>query len=344
MSTVSVVMMNYNHARFLPAAIESVVAQDRLPDEFIILDDCSTDNSQAVIADYAARHPFIRSLANPSNQGVLANVARLLEEAQGDFFFSLAADDFVQPGFLAEAMRLLEAHPEAAFCTSLSLMVDEEGRDLGLTPVPIPASEACFLPPEEVRVALLRYGAWFMGNTAVYRCSALLAAGGFRPELRSYSDALVCHVLALKHGCCFIPEPFGAWRKMASGYAVSTNRDVQSAQEAVDLTAGLMAGEYADLFPPRYVRQWRRRQGYWIGEARLLKPLEVQQEGLRDVRRGVKHGCVGALAYLVAAVGCAALRLCTKLYLLLLSFAWPATPLMLKWWWRNLRHTRGGRT
>jgi len=59
-STLSVIMSNYNHSRFLPEALDAIVNQSRQPDEFIIIDDASTDNSVEIIQSYASRYPFIK--------------------------------------------------------------------------------------------------------------------------------------------------------------------------------------------------------------------------------------------------------------------------------------------
>ena len=54
MPAVSVIVPNYNHARFLPKRIESVLRQTYQDFELILLDDCSTDNSRAVLSQYAS--------------------------------------------------------------------------------------------------------------------------------------------------------------------------------------------------------------------------------------------------------------------------------------------------
>src|SRR5688572_8100484 len=97
--TLSAVMPSYNHAKYLPSAIESVLNQTRAPDEFLILDDASTDHSVEIIEAYAARFPSIRFVRNERNQGVIAAHQRLFEMATGDFLYSGAADDQRYPHF-----------------------------------------------------------------------------------------------------------------------------------------------------------------------------------------------------------------------------------------------------
>ena len=58
--TLSVVMPNYNHAKFLPRALDSLLGQTRPPDEILVLDDGSTDDSRAILERVAGREPLIR--------------------------------------------------------------------------------------------------------------------------------------------------------------------------------------------------------------------------------------------------------------------------------------------
>ena len=269
--SVSVVTPNYNHARFLATSIESVLAQSRPPDEYIILDDASSDSSIEVIESYANNNSAMVVTMPKTNQGMISTLNELLEMARGDYIMSLAADDYMLPGFLERSMDMLTMHPEAGFCSTLSLMVDEAGRKLGLFPSPIPSFRPVFIDANRARRVLCRYGAWFLGNTTVFRRQALLNAGGFRSELLSFTDGFISHVLALKHGACFIPDPLGAWRQMEGGESGLTTRDDDRATEVITKAVELMttSPEYSHLFPRQYVRNWLTRRLYWAGDAAL---------------------------------------------------------------------------
>ena len=62
--TLSVVLPNYNHARYLPRALDALLSQELPADEIIVVDDCSTDASQEIVSRYEARYPSIRLVAN----------------------------------------------------------------------------------------------------------------------------------------------------------------------------------------------------------------------------------------------------------------------------------------
>src|ERR1700687_3957242 len=90
--TLSVVLPNYNHASLIGRAVGAMRAGNRLPDEIIIIDDASTDQSLRVIEELAAGWSIIRTLANTENQGAIAALSRGLQESRGKYIYFAAAD------------------------------------------------------------------------------------------------------------------------------------------------------------------------------------------------------------------------------------------------------------
>src|SRR5258706_6562512 len=127
-ATVALVMPNYNHARFLPTALDAVFAQTRPFDEVLVLDDASTDDSLRIIESYAPQYPALRVLRNERNQGVARSVNRLLKEVRSDYVVAAAADDCLRPQFLEKSMAALERHPEAGLCFSETTQLLHESR------------------------------------------------------------------------------------------------------------------------------------------------------------------------------------------------------------------------
>src|SRR5262245_31118099 len=91
--SISVVLPNYNHARFLPRSLTCLLRQTRPADEVIVIDDGSTDDSLAVIGEFARREPRVRVLRNEKNSGVVATLNRGLAEARGELVFLASSDD-----------------------------------------------------------------------------------------------------------------------------------------------------------------------------------------------------------------------------------------------------------
>jgi Glycosyl transferase family 2 len=113
--SVSVVIPCRNYARFLPAAVGSVVSQHAVDVEVIVIDDCSTDDTADVAAALAASDARIDVRSHARNLGHIATFNEGLEAASGEYVVVLSADDLLAPGSLARATALLEAHPSVGF-------------------------------------------------------------------------------------------------------------------------------------------------------------------------------------------------------------------------------------
>ena len=81
----SVVVPNYNHARYLESALRAHLEQTRPPLEVIVVDDASTDDSVAIVERLARDHPRLRLIRLAKNGGVNAAINRGLREARGDY-------------------------------------------------------------------------------------------------------------------------------------------------------------------------------------------------------------------------------------------------------------------
>ena len=102
---ISVFIPTYNSAAFLPQAIESVLAQTLPPVEIVVADDGSTDDTAAVVARYADRVAYRRF----EHRGVYALRDAMIRDVQGDWFFNLDADNWIEPDFLEKAAQVVAA-------------------------------------------------------------------------------------------------------------------------------------------------------------------------------------------------------------------------------------------
>ncbi|WP_157014691.1 glycosyltransferase [Mesorhizobium xinjiangense] len=100
---ISVIVPNFNHARFLERRIDSILAQSYRNFEIIILDDCSSDDSRNIIESYRTRFPnLIRAIFNEKNSGnVFRQWRKGVENSEGDLAWICESDDFCEPDFLA---------------------------------------------------------------------------------------------------------------------------------------------------------------------------------------------------------------------------------------------------
>jgi glycosyltransferase involved in cell wall biosynthesis len=204
--TLSVVVPNYNHGKYLELSLPALLRQSFQPLEIIVLDDASTDNSVEVIQRFAAQSPLIRLVQNEKNLTVVPNLNKGFELARGDYVFIASADDEVLPGIFEHSMRLLAQHPQAALsCTVSQWRYEETGLSfymgVGL------ADRATYLSPDELVRVGKRGKLMMSSSSAVYRRAALLEVGRFIPKFRWLADWFAIYTTAFRYGICFVPEP-----------------------------------------------------------------------------------------------------------------------------------------
>lgn len=256
-SILSVIVPNFNHSKYLPAALDGLIHQTRTPDEIIVVDDASTDDSRVVIEAIAAREPSIRPFFNPRNEGVIASMNRGLAAARGQYVAFAAADDWTEPLFFQTGLKQLEDHPETAlFCAEVRL-VDEAGRTRGIRPSARPSHrERCF-SPEETRRLLTRIDHFIIPLTAVFRRDRLIEAGGFDATLGSMADAFLARDLALRYGFCATPVTVANWRIIPGGFSRSMSRDPDAVLDL--LATARVRIERDPIYPAGYADLFERR-------------------------------------------------------------------------------------
>jgi glycosyltransferase involved in cell wall biosynthesis len=122
---VSVVMPVYNAAPFLREAIDSVLNQTFPDFEFIIINDGSTDASDAIIRSYA--DPRIVYLTNDKNSGLVFTLNKGIDAAKGKYIARMDGDDVCLPDRLLTQKKMLEEEPELSAVASVVKMINERG-------------------------------------------------------------------------------------------------------------------------------------------------------------------------------------------------------------------------
>lgn len=128
MPKVSVVVPNYNHARFLRERLESIFAQTYTDYEVIILDDCSTDESRNVIEAYRAHPKVVKIIYNEQNSGSpFKQWNKGVAVAAGEYVWIAESDDVARPKLLETLVAHLETDPDIGLAYVRSERIDENG-------------------------------------------------------------------------------------------------------------------------------------------------------------------------------------------------------------------------
>lgn len=112
---VSILMITYNHEKFIAQAVESVLMQKaNFEYELVIGEDCSTDNTRQILLEYQKKHPDkIRLLLPEKNLGMYKNAVNTLQACRGQYIAHLEGDDYwTADDKLQKQVDLLDNHPE----------------------------------------------------------------------------------------------------------------------------------------------------------------------------------------------------------------------------------------
>ncbi len=124
---VSVIMPTYNRANTIARAIDSLLAQTRPPDEIIVVDDGSTDNTQEVLARYANQ---VTVIVSPRNEGQPAARNRALDIVTGDFIAFLDSDDTLPTDSIERRLTALRQNSNYDVVYGDALFIDANDHPL----------------------------------------------------------------------------------------------------------------------------------------------------------------------------------------------------------------------
>jgi glycosyltransferase involved in cell wall biosynthesis len=130
----SVVLCTYNGASYLPSLLDSLAAQHRPPDELVVSDDGSTDNTAHLVAEFAGRVPFaVRWFQQERRLGPAANFVAAAEHARGEWIAFCDQDDVWHRDKLAHSLKVADERRDASAVFCNARLVGVTGQPLGRT-------------------------------------------------------------------------------------------------------------------------------------------------------------------------------------------------------------------
>ncbi len=216
---VSIAVPVFNTARFLPAALDSLLAQDHVHWEGLLWDDGATDGSAAIATDYARRDPRFRLLGNGRNNGIGIALASAMRDARGDYLGVLDGDDLLEPDALSAMLAFMQAQPQLGMAYSQYLEIDEDDAVLGLG--------GRFRTPYSPHRLLLEFMTYHL---RLIRAEAYHALGGFDPSMDVSADYDLCLRLSERFPIAHLETPL--YRYRVRRHSVSQSNRLQQVQSA----------------------------------------------------------------------------------------------------------------
>ena len=277
---VSVVMPVYNGETYLAEAIESILTQTLSDLELIVVDDCSTDGSAAIVRDYASRDERVRLVQHDHNQGSASARNSGIAVSRGEFIAAMDSDDISLPHRLEKQAAFLQSHTDFGLVGSF---VQTASADLS-------ERQSHTYPQLHAFIALY----WILGGRTtmqggVYlaRREALLSVGGYEDSRQFVDDKELYARLFFKTKFANLPEALYLYRSHEKQSSASTWRRQQ--REIEDIAIRLrwlkrVTGNASRVTLERFERlHWSEKFGWrewWLlrrDVKRLLKGMAATQ-------------------------------------------------------------------
>jgi len=277
---ISCIVASYNYGRFLPDALDSVLRQTVRPDEMIIIDDGSNDETLEIAQDYAAMYPkLIKIVSNETNQGIVKTFNKAVRISTGDFILILGADNRLLSNYIEECARILRKKPDVGIAyTDFYLFGDRarvlfaswnpefRGRELSQD-----YFEIKFPVFSESSLQLLKSGRNFIHGSSMFRREAFDEAGGY-VEREGKPEDYDLFLRIIDKG----------WRAEKAGLTGLEYR--QHSKDQINLRLGM-----ANL-ASHYYRQKKRLESE---NARLLEKIDSQsfalERRIKNILRSAKR-------------------------------------------------------
>lgn len=240
LNLVTVVIPSYRHEQYLRGRIDSILAQQHRPVEILILDDASTDGSDAIIREYAGRYDAIRYIRNEENSGgPFPQWNKGVREAKGDLIWIAESDDWAERELLDRLVAVMRSDPQVVMSYCQSLQIDVESR---------PLQDMTWwtndVDDDRFRQDFVMDGAEFArrymtlknvvpnASGVLFRKDAYLATGGADNSFRMCGDWVLWAKVMVQGRIGFVADPLNHFREHANTVRSSVGQSTDNVCES----------------------------------------------------------------------------------------------------------------
>jgi len=219
---VTVALTTYNRSPLLKLSLESVLAQDYPDFRVTVLDNASTDDTEAVVRSLAVGDDRITYIRNQTNIGGLGNWNLAIKLNTSPYLTILSDDDLMLPGLISESVRALDEHPQAGFSFAMVRSIDADGNPQDLQHTGI-LSGGLVKGLDFLEQTISWQGCPVYTSSLFFRASALAVVGLFdSPHSKHTFDLTTIYRLAARFDIVFIPQEL-AYVRLHPGQITATD-------------------------------------------------------------------------------------------------------------------------
>jgi glycosyltransferase involved in cell wall biosynthesis len=228
MPKVDIIIPAYNAARYLPIAIDSVMAQTFEDWRIILVDDGSTDDTADVVAPYVDRLGQKLKYIKQVNRGLPAARNVAMANSSAEFLALLDADDVWLPCRLSESLKCFEGRPQVGIAYGFNARVDVEGRVIDTFNRRQKHGEGRIAPYIYMRKVYLNC------PTVTFRRKCVDEVGPFDENLRATEDRDLWFRIALRYEVAFVPKVIAHYRVSPNSMSTDSGRMLEAQLQFIE--------------------------------------------------------------------------------------------------------------
>lgn len=262
---VSVMVPVYNSRQYLRECLDSIFSQDYADFEVVVSDDASTDGSQEILKEYAAKCKNMVLLLNEKNLGITDNCDRALQSCSGKYIVLFAGDDVMLPGKLSMQVSFMELHPDVAISYhSVEIFNSDTDTVLGYTSS-TPADETNSTVDIITKMGI-------DGSMSIMSRSSMVPKDIYKTEVKYISDWLFQIEVSLRGKVVMLPGIWCKYRKYGTNNGKELSRYLHEFEEVIDYVK------------TKYSQNFELMKACDVGLARFLAG-----EAFRNISAGYKE-------------------------------------------------------
>ncbi|MGA9349032.1 MAG: glycosyltransferase, partial [Anaerolineae bacterium] len=211
MPKLSLITLCYNQAPFLLERIRSIRAQTFQDFEWIVIDDCSTDDSAYILQRELGTDPRVKKLIfHERNLGAHPSFNEAISLCEGEYVYHAAGDDSCSPRLFHREIETLDASPNVAFVHTAYRVIDREGHTVKEV---FPYPHDCVHTGVEEFKQLIRFRYLICSASVMFRLASYREVGGISNDLIFAGDSELWLLFAAHYDVAYIAEPLMYWRR-----------------------------------------------------------------------------------------------------------------------------------
>lgn len=233
---VTIGIPNYNYAHYIEEALDSIARQTYQNIELIIVDDCSNDNSIAVIESWTKSYSGniqIRFIKNEINYGLTKTCNIILENAKGKYFQTLDADDVLLPKKIEKQVAIMEKEKNVAFIYSNVCIIDENGKIINTDYLNQIGYDENKMPQGRIFEHLFDFNFVPLPSVLI-NTEMVRRAGGFDENVQ-VQDYYLWFKLSEKHETLYFNEKTAYYRSHDSSMSRSSKTNPRSVESVLNI-------------------------------------------------------------------------------------------------------------